>query len=148
MPCRGPSADEIASMQARDNEYVHSLLRRLSGKAPPAQVAAMPLRQLWWNNGKPEHASKDTLDHHTEMLCELCTRLDNPHDRHLIESTNGLRAWWDEHLRLDAEREALEKAAKAKTKAEKVLVKKLKAAGITPEEVKEFGFRSLKGLLA
>lgn len=147
MACSGPSDGEIASMTARNNEQVHSLLRRLCSKVPVYYIVDVPRLDLWWNAGRPEPAAKESLDHHTEMLCALCQRIEKS-SLSFIDQTNGLRAWWDEHQRLDAERDARKKADRARSKALRTIKKKLEAAGLTPEELEQFGYHTLRTLLA
>ena len=44
------------------------------------------------------------VDHLTRMLCELCVHLEGAQRSDLFASISGLKGWWVEHKRRDAQR--------------------------------------------
>ncbi len=87
-----------------------------------------------------------TADDLAAMLCSICVALDNANDINgwpvvdddssigLIDRVDGLRTWWDNHQRIDAERIAREREAQARKDLRESALGKL-----TPEERKALG---------
>lgn len=90
------------------------------------------------SSGEGPNYYEDTskIDHLTNMLCGLCTRIENTDSGYLLEDDESLMKWWDQHKKEDNERKALEESLAKRQKLKEEALSKL-----TKEEREALGLR-------
>ena len=76
---------------------------------------------------------KSKCDQLTRMLCDVCKKAESITDHEWL-FTSELRAWWDDHKKADAERNAREDAKAEENRKKRVALDKL-----THDEMKLLG---------
>lgn len=88
---------------------------------------------------------KKGLNNLTRMLCGVLHTVDESKMQTIYKQVGGLQEWWERHQRLDAEREAKERAAAARkaaakqAKRENEILRKNALNKLTPEEQNALG---------
>ena len=78
--------------------------------------------------GASERERRKELDEVTDMLCQICLRIDEGYNRIRLSTITGLEAWWGKHKIADEARRKSEAQDKAKATARSKALAKLTAA--------------------